>query len=561
MTPEALTATLQDFLSEASGAVVLEDGAVAFDLAQAKYSISGEFNKCLLHLWSAERNTVRRVLDAEVKNGTLRLAVQRLGQARPTRLDICRERDRRSPTARRAARAAYEAKLRRAVERHFPGFALTRLSSGVDLEKSFGPVYARGVLQRGQTAFAVLGVNATETQASIDASLTFGILWLDVCRGNPHPVAKNATRVGQPSCLVEGLILFVPAGCSSLVRERMANLNHRAAKWRLFEFNERDDSVIEIECSDRGNVATRLVHATNESAAFDRFAESIARVQAILPNCELAVLSPAEIAFRWRGLEFARARLGGLPHFENPTKPFTTEGAEVHRGNPHSSYYNQEIVFGVGAEERVLDHRNWTAFEQLLTALREARHPYGPRGNRLFRMHPERWLESLVRADVSMIDERLETESAYSQVPAFSAADRAMIDVLTLTREGRLAVVELKVDEDIHLPLQGLDYWARVNWHHGRGEFLRFGYFGGREMVAESPLLFLVAPALHVHPATDVILRYISPEIAWTFVGIDERWREGVRVVFRKRAENRTHHGDTEARRNRVLNSAEALSA
>ena len=80
MTPEALTRTVQEFLSEASGAVVLEDGAVAFDLSWAKYSISGEHNKCLLHLWSAERNTVRRVLDAEVKNGTLRLAVQRLGQ-------------------------------------------------------------------------------------------------------------------------------------------------------------------------------------------------------------------------------------------------------------------------------------------------------------------------------------------------------------------------------------------------------------------------------------------------------------------------------------------------
>ena len=91
----------------------------------------------------------------------------------------------------------------------------------------------------------------------------------------------------------------------------------------------------------------------------------------------------------------------------------------------------------------------------------------------------------------------------YSQVPAFSAADRAMIDVLTMTHEGRLAVVELKADEDIHLPLQGLDYWARVEWHHGRGEFLRFGYFGGRELSAETPLLFLVAPALHVHPATD----------------------------------------------------------
>ncbi len=503
MDSEILTRTLEEFLNEASGAVVLEDGAVAFDLAQAKYSISGEHNKCLLHLWSAERNTVRRVLDAEVKSGTLRLSVQRLGQARPTKLEICRERDRRSPTAKRAARVAYEAKLRRALERHFPGFALTRLTSSVDLEKSFGPVYARGLLRAGQSAFAVLGVNGTETQGSIDASLTFGILWLDVCRQNPRNV------------LVEGLILFVPSRYSALVRERMANLNRCAAKWRLFEFDERHDALIEVDCTDRGNIATRLVHATNETAALERFAESIARVQGILPNCEVAVSSPAEIAFRWRGLEFARARLGAE--------------AVTFRSK-------QEIVFGVGAEERVLEDRNWAMFVQLLSALRDARHPYGPRHERLFRMHPERWLESLVRADVSVIDERLEPESVYSQVPAFSAADRAMIDVLTLTRDARLAVVELKADEDIHLPLQGLDYWARVRWHHGRDEFLKFGYFGGRELSAEAPLLFLVAPALRVHPATDVILRYISPEIEWAFVGIDERWREGVRVVFRKRA-------------------------
>src|SRR5579863_4105272 len=83
MNAELLGRTVQEFLSEAAEAVVLEDGAVAFDLTQARYSISGEHNKCLLHLWSAERNTVRRVLEAEVKNGMLRLAVQRLGQARP----------------------------------------------------------------------------------------------------------------------------------------------------------------------------------------------------------------------------------------------------------------------------------------------------------------------------------------------------------------------------------------------------------------------------------------------------------------------------------------------
>ena len=194
MTPETLERTVADFLAEAAGAVVLEDGALAFDLAQARYSISGEYNKCLLHLWSAERNTVRRVLDAEVKNGTLRLAVQRLGQARPTKLEICRERDRRSPSAKKAARASYEHKFKRALERQFPGFSVTRLTSGVDLEKSFGPVYARGVLRQGQTAFAVLGVNGSETQGSIDAALTFGILWMDVCRENEIPTSGKTGR-------------------------------------------------------------------------------------------------------------------------------------------------------------------------------------------------------------------------------------------------------------------------------------------------------------------------------------------------------------------------------
>jgi hypothetical protein len=511
VTPEALTRTVQDFLSEATGAVVLENGAVAFDLAQSKYSISGEYNRCLLHLWSSERNSVRRVLEAEVKNGTLRLAVQRLGQARPTRLEICRERDRRTPTARRIARVAYEQKLRRTLDRHFPEFKITKLTSGMDLEKSFGPINARGLMQRGRSAFAFLGVNATETQASIDAALTFGILWLDACR------QRQANNL-----LVEGLKMFVPSGSSSLARERMANLNRDAAKWSLFELDERHDALVEIDCADRGNVATRLVHATDHASARERFKDSIARVQAILPNCEVEVLSAAEMVFRWRGLEFARARVGFIPG------SFCSTG---------------EIVFGVGAEERILDARNEAELTMLANCLRDTRHPYGPRQHPLWRLRPERWLESLVVRDVSMIDDRLDAARQYSQVPAFSAADRAMIDVLTTTREGRLAVVELKADEDIHLPLQGLDYWSRVEWHNARREFSRFGYFEGCELSEQKPLLFLVAPALHVHPATDTVLRYLSTEIEWEFVGIDERWREGGKVVFRKRCDRNAKRG------------------
>jgi hypothetical protein len=503
VTPESLVRTVEDFLVCAHDAVIIEGGAVVFDLAQSKYSISGERNKCLLHLWSEERNFVRRVLDAEVKNETLRLAVQRLGQSKSTKLEICRERDRRTPTAKRAARVAYQRVLQRVLQRSFPGLTADHLRTSMDLERSFGPVYSRGLLHRGQSAFAVLGVNEQETQASIDAALTFGILWLDACR-----VAKAGTFA------VEGLKLFLPAGTSALTRERMAHLNPDAAKWQLYELEERDDNIKTLDIADCGNVATRLVHSTDEPAVQARFAAAIAQVRRLMSEAEVAILSPAEIAFRCHGLEFARARLAH---------------------EPGSFLSTSQIVFGVGAQERVLSDANFAAFAQLVRSIGEVRHPEGPRDHPLWRMHPERWLESLVVRNVSAVDERMDATCLYSQVPAFSASDRAMIDVLTVTRDGRLAVLELKADEDIHLPLQGLDYWARVKWHHARGEFQHFGYFPGRELSADKPLLILVAPALHVHPATDTLLHYIAPEIDWALLGIDERWREGVRVVFRKR--------------------------
>ena len=55
----------------------------------------------------------------------------------------------------------------------------------------------------------------------------------------------------------------------------------------------------------------------------------------------------------------------------------------------------------------------------------------------MWRAQPERWLESLVARDIAGLDSRLTQDRVYSQVPAFSSCDRAMIDVLTVTRDGR----------------------------------------------------------------------------------------------------------------------------
>jgi len=503
VTPENLARELEQFLAEARDALVLEDGDPIFEMGSARYSISADHGKCLLQLWSPERNLVRRVLDVELKKDALRLSAQKFGQAKPVKIEIVRDRDQRTPTAKRAARSGYQRMLKRVLEKQFPELTCGALSTAMDLNRSFSPVYTRGLMKKGHSAFAVLGVNAQESQASVDAALTFAILWLDHCREREAPRAH-----------VEGLKLFVPAAMGAVVRERMSNLNHAAAKFELFELNEREQSLEQLDCSDRGNIKTRLVRCVDESAARARFAGAIAKVLTLASEAEVVVLSATEIAFRLHGLEFARARIAA----------------------ERASFRNaEEITFGVGPYEAVVSDENEDAFAGFVQRVVASRRADGKRDDALFRMHPERWLESLVVKDVRVLDSELDGSQIYSQVPAFSAFDRAMIDVLAATRSGRLAVIELKADEDIHLPLQGLDYWARVRWHHARGEFTQYGYFAGRELAAESPLLFLVAPSLRVHPATDTLLRYFSPEIEWALLGIDERWRDGVRVVFRKR--------------------------
>jgi len=101
----------------------------------------------------------------------------------------------------------------------------------------------------------------------------------------------------------------------------------------------------------------------------------VALVQTLMPEVEVGVISPAEISFRCHGLEFARSRLSAKP------------------GDFRSV---PEIIFGAGPAERVLDGGNFPQFERLIRSIGEVRHAEGPKDSRWWRLHPERWLESLV---------------------------------------------------------------------------------------------------------------------------------------------------------------------
>ena len=142
-------------------------------------------------------------------------------------------------------------------------------------------------------------------------------------------------------------------------------------------------------------------------------------------------------------------------------------------------------------------------------------------------------MESLLVRDIGVLSSDLDPRFVYSQVPAVAGQQRGIIDLLALTRTGRLVVIELKASADPNLPLQALDYWMRVKWHQERGEFRSLGYFSGVELRAEPPLLWLVAPVFEFHSLTDLLLRYLLPEIPVRRIGLNHTWRQSLQVVLR----------------------------
>jgi hypothetical protein len=501
--------TLEEFLAAHPRAAVLEDSRVLFDMRISHCSVSSEHGRCMLHLWSEERNLVRSIAKVEHRRDTLRLETRRFGQSRPQSLTLVRDPDLRTPTARDIARRRYLHTLDRVLPNAFPGWKVEGMRTAMDLEHSFGPACARGLLVRGNSVWAVIGVNAEEHPGTIDGALTLGILWLAYCREH-----------GDGRRLVEGLKVILPEGTASTTADRMVWMNSSLAKWELHELDERAGLLTSVERHNHGNLSARLVQAFNPDRAQERMAGAVTRLLHLLPeglraHTEIRPRSATGIGFLLHGLEYARIRHGLLPGSFTPC---------------------DEITFGAGANETPLTPETEDLFRDLAQRLFESRHASASVRDPLCRMQPERWLESELRRDLSEIEPQLRTDLMYSQVPAFAGRDRAMLDLLTVTHHGRLAVLELKADDDLHLPLQALDYWSRVRQLQQSGEFKKQGYFAGVELSDADPILYLVAPALRVHPANDIVLQHFSPQVPWELIALDEQWRKRRRVIWRKRS-------------------------
>ena len=173
--------------------------------------------------------------------------------------------------------------------------------------------------------------------------------------------------------------------------------------------------------ADSGNIITRLTRAVDVQAARERFAASIARI-------------------RTPGAGSRRSRSSQRRRLSFASMGWSSRGRSM---TPDAGFIPQSAsrLFSASAPaEYVLDENSEAFFGELVQRIAQQRQPGGSHTNLFFRLAPERWLESLITRDVRAIDERLDGRFVYSQVPAFAAADRAMLDVLTCTLEGGLAV-------------------------------------------------------------------------------------------------------------------------
>ena len=474
-------------------AEVHENGEWLTALDGLQYNVRAQGDGALLHFWGSQRSLVRRVLRvAEQSPERVILEVSRFGRARRAKLEFLAV----VATAhgeRRWVREEFRSRLQQLLTDRFPDEIVDSLATGPDLQHSLSGSYTRGLMHRGSEAFAVLAAAPEEDAATIDGILTFGLIWLDLTRNRArrHPVG--------------GLRIFLPNGSSAITAHRLTALAS-PQEVELYEYDSLHWRMRRIAISDAGNLQTWLVSRREMDQALIAALPEVERIRRLVPEAiRVAVAAPTqEVALRFRGLEFARWQQGLL-------------------------------WFGLGEHQEILTPEKWPALEKLVHQLQTYRHPLATdTKHRFYRAQPERWLETMVAADPTRVDARLDPRQIYSQVPASSAGDRGIMDLLGATRDGRLAVLELKASEDIQLVMQAVDYWLRVRWHHGQDDFRRFGYFPDMELRAKPPLLFLVAPGFRFHPSSDVVLRYLSPEIEVARIGLSENWRRGLHVVFRQ---------------------------
>lgn len=456
---------------------MLEYGEEIVPLRREEYALEVRSGRLWFEVWTEARTISRRILNIERRaSGVLDCTVHRFG-GKPGRLSFLDlDRPQTAYKSISGIRQSFSEQFRRMLYRQFPGWEIESVSCGLDLQRSFSSVFPRARLSRGNQQIAAMACSAVEDEPTM---LTFALIWFDHVRTHGRQGMHGS------------LCLFLPETAGNLTAHRLKWLNGEILEPRIFRFNSHG-SAGEVDPRDLGNLDTRVSPHYVPPRVNREHVALMARLE-MIPGVGCCPELNGAISIRSQGVEFARIENGKvLLGIEQKTQLGANETADVE------------------------------AFATQISQLDAVPAPL---------ISSEQWMESVVRSNIAVIDPTLLPAPIHGQVLSFAAGDRDIVDLLGVSSFGQLAILEMKTSEDIHLPLQALDYWMRVRWHAQRSELQHL--FPGIMVTDKAPRLLLVAPAMSFHSSNSTILRYFSPDIEVERVGINLDWQRQFKVVLR----------------------------
>jgi hypothetical protein len=198
-------------------------------------------------------------------------------------------------------------------------------------------------------------------------------------------------------------------------------------------------------------------------------------------------------------------------------------------GLPFAKFDAETIWFGVEHFTQILDEISQAEFTQLIEKLTLYRNYDSPNKKHIFyKLLSEAWLESVLRNNISLLDENL----ILSPIHAQFRASNEQIDLLALTKNGRLVIIELKVSLNREHLFQSVDYWQEIEKQRLAGNLQSL--FGELEIANLPTLVYLVAPRTAYHKDFDYLAKTVSDEIEIVRFDINENWRERLQVIEKR---------------------------
>jgi hypothetical protein len=392
--------------------------------------------------------------------------------------------------------------------------------------------YARIVLRLPHERVAVTGTVAQSDPRNVDSLFSSALVWFTRLQARPK----------RPP--IQRLVMVVERDVLEAARQRHALLrNSLRQRVELFEIRGSSPTLregVRLNVERRGSSPTVTEGAVLNN---DEGWHTVERIR------------PFERKRLWRK-RLARFPPVAEPEASERAKQIVAEAPEaidaVHSRHGQTLRYHglpfarvrrlmdqDRVWFGIeGQRRRAFHEYNQIDWDKLLSDLRTYRdEKCRDRRHWFYRAAGESWLESILRRNISKLDPGLIIAPLHAQFRTSHGGPTGArpIDLLALRYDGRLVVIELKVNEDREHVFQGVDYWRRVEAHRRRGHISSAKLFGDREISDESPLVYLVAPALRFHPAFTTLAKTIAPDIEIYRFDINEDWRKGVRVVRRER--------------------------